>query len=176
MAKANLKALRKVTQSGAPIERTVKWKVFATEDNLGDLKDLTGKSEVEIGDEIELEGQVFIKRLSFIAQQEVAKAFEWDVVTNPDDPVLKEINGSRLVASRLIGSICEDGKGTPFFTSLADVYTSDPKFIDAVYQEADKVNNFTGKLLKKNSSETNSGANSSSTESVEGPSKKHKQT
>ncbi|PWB13352.1 hypothetical protein DCO44_14415 [Acinetobacter sp. AM] len=176
MAKTNLKALRKVTQSGAPIERTVTWKVFATEENLEDLKELTGKSEVTVGDEVELEGQVFIKRLSFIAQQEVAKAFEWDVVTNPDDPVLKEINGSRLVASRLIGSICEDGKGTPFFTSLKDVYDSDPKFIDAVYQEADKVNNFTGKLLKKNSSEMNSGANSSSTESVEEPLKKRKQT
>ena len=175
MTKANLKALRKVTQSGAPIERTVKWKVFATEDNLEDLKELTGKSEVAIGDEIELEGQVFIKRLSFLAQQEVAKSFEWDVLTNPDDPVLKEINGSRLVASRLVGSVCEDVKGTPFFTSLADVYTSDPKFIDAVYQEADMVNNFAGKLRKKNSSETNSGVSSSSTESVEGPSKKHKQ-
>lgn len=176
MAKANLKALRKVTQSGAPIERTVKWMVLVTDDNLEYLKELTGNSDVTTGEEIELEGQVFIKRLSFAAQQEVAKAFEWDVVTNPQDPVLKEVNGSRLVASRLIGSICEDEKGTPFFTKLEDVYTSDPKFIDAVYQESDKVNNFTGKLLKKNSSETNSGANSSSTESAEKPLKKHKQT
>jgi len=175
MAKANLKALRKVTQSGAPIERTVKWMVLVTDDNLEYLKELTGNSDVTTGEEIELEGQVFIKRLSFAAQQEVAKAFEWDVVTNPQDPVLKEVNGSRLVASRLIGSICEDEKGTPFFTKLEDVYTSDPKFIDAVYQESDKVNNFTGKLLKKNSSETNSGANSSSTESAGEPSKKHKQ-
>ena len=81
MAKTNLKALRKVTQSGAPIERTVTWKVFATEENLEDLKELTSKSEMTVGDEVELEGQVFIKRLSFIAQQEVAKAFEWDSVT-----------------------------------------------------------------------------------------------
>lgn len=174
MAKANLKALRKVTQSGAPIERTVKWMVLVTDDNLEYLKELTGNSDVTTGEEVELEGQVFIKRLSFAAQQEVAKAFEWDVVTNPQDPVLKEVNGSRLVASRLIGSICEDEKGTPFFTKLEDVYTSDPKFIDAVYQEADKVNNFTGKLLKKNSSETNSGVSSSSTESAGEPSKKRK--
>ena len=174
MAKANLKVLRKVTQSGAPIERTVKWMVLVTDDNLEYLKELTGNSDVTTGEEIELEGQVFIKRLSFAAQQEVAKAFEWDVVTNPQDPVLKEINGSRLVASRLIGSICEDEKGTPFFTKLEDVYTSDPKFIDAVYQESDKVSNFTGKLLKKNSSETNSGVSSSSTESAGEPSKKRK--
>jgi hypothetical protein len=175
MAKTNLKALRKVTKSGAPIERTVKWMAVVAEHNLDDLKEITGRDDLTIGEDVELEGQVFIKRLTFAAQQDVSKAFEWDVVTNPDDPTLKKIDGNRLVASRLIGSICEDEKGTPFFTSLDDVYTSDPKFIDAVYQESDKVNNFTGKLMKKNSSETNSGVNSSSMESVEEPLKKPKQ-
>ena len=172
--KTNLKNFRKITQSSAPVERTVKWWVLSTDENLAELKELTDNPDLSVGEDVELEGQVYIKRLSFAAQQEVSKAFEWDVITNPNDPVLKEINGSQLIASRLVGSICEDEKGTHFFNSVNDIYTSDPNFINAIYKESDSVNNFSGKSLKKNLSETNSGVNSSSTELVEEPLSKHK--
>lgn len=175
MAKTlNLKKLRKVTQSSAPVEQIVKWSVLVTEQNIDELKELVGKQEIQIDEFLELEGQVFIKRLTFEAQQEVSKAFEWDVVKDPENPELKGIDGKQLVASRLVGSICEDEKGTPFFESIQEVYTSDPSFINAIYEAANKVNNFTGKSLKKSSKKTSSGANSFSTESVEEQSKKQK--
>ena len=166
MAKTlNLKKLRKVTQSSAPVEQVVKWPVLVTEQNINELKELVGKQEIQIDEFLELEGQVFIKRLTFEAQQEVSKAFEWDVVKDPENPELKGIDGKQLVASRLVGSICEDEKGTPFFESIQDVYISEPNFINAIYEAANKVNNFTGKSLKKSSTKTSSGASSSSTES-----------
>ncbi len=175
MAKTlNLKKLLKVTQSSAPVEQIVKWSVLVTEQNIDELKELVGKQEIQIDEFLELEGQVFIKRLTFEAQQEVSKAFEWDVVKDPENPELKGIDGKQLVASRLVGSICEDEKGTPFFESIQEVYTSDPSFINAIYEAANKVNNFTGKSLKKSSTKTSSGANLSSTESVEEQSKKQK--
>ena len=172
--KTSLKNFRKITQSAAPVGRTVKWNVLATEENLEELKVLSEKPDIQVGDDVELEGEVFIKRLTFAAQQEAAKAFEWDVQTDSDSPVLKEINHTQLVASRLLGTICEDAKGALFFHSIEDIYTSDPAFINAIYGEADNVNNFMGKLKKKSLTETNSGVNSSSTELVEEPSSKRK--
>ena len=172
--KTNLKNFRKITQSAAPVARTVKWSVLATEENLEELKALSEKPGIQVDEDVELEGEVFIKRLTFAAQQEASKAFEWDVQTDSDSPVLKEINHTQLVASRLIGAICVDAKGTPFFDSVDDIYNSDPVFINAIYGEADNVNNFMGKLKKKSLTETNSGANSSSTELVEEPSSKRK--
>lgn len=172
--KINLKNLRKITQGAAPVERTVKWTVLATESNLSELKELTENPGLQAGEDAELEGEVFIKRLSFAAQQEVSKAFEWDVLSNPDSPVVKDVNGSRLIASRLVGSICEDEKGTPFFKSVEEIYTSDPNFINAIYEESDKVNNFSGKSKTKSLTETNSGVSSSSTESAEEPLSKPK--
>lgn len=172
--KINLKNLRKITQGSAPVERVVKWFVLATDENLEELKVLSEKPNIQVGDDVELEGEVFIKRLTFAAQQEASKAFEWDVNGDSDSPVLKEINHSRLIASRLLGTICEDAKGTLFFNSIEDIYTSDPAFINAIYGEADSVNNFLGKLKKKSLTETNSGVSSSSTELVEEPSNKRK--
>ena len=172
--KVNLKNLRKITQGSAPVERVVKWFVLATDENLEELKILSEKPNIQVGDDVELEGEVFIKRLTFAAQQEASKAFEWDVQTDSDSPVLKEINHTQLVASRLLGTIFEDAEGTPFFHSIEDIYTSDPAFINAIYGEADSVNNFLGKLKKKSLTETNSGVNSSSTELVEEPLSKPK--
>ena len=172
--KTNLKNFRKITQGAAPVARTVKWNVLATEENLEELKVLSDNPNIQVGEDVELEGEVFIKRLTFAAQQEAAKAFEWDVESDSDSPVLKEINHSRLIASRLLGTICEDAKGTLFFNSVEDIYTSDPAFINAIYGEADSVNNFLGKLKKKSLTETNSGVNSSSTELVEEPLSKPK--
>ena len=172
--KTNLKNFRKITQGAAPVARTVKWNVLATDENLEELKELSDNPNIQVGEDVELEGEVFIKRLTFAAQQEASKSFEWDVQSNPDAPVLKEINHTQLVASRLIGTICEDAEGTPFFNTINEVYISDPAFINAIYGEADNVNNFMGKLKKKSLTETNSGVNSSSTELVEEPSSKRK--
>lgn len=173
--KLNLKNFRSITQGAAPVERTVKWTVLATEENIEELKSLSENSDIQVGDDVELEGEVFIKRLTFAAQQEVSKAYEWDMQSNPDNPVLKEINGSQLVASRLVGTICLDVKGTAFFNSVGDIYTSDPNFINAIYEEANKVNNFSGKSKTKSLTKTNSGVNSSSMELVEEPSSKPKE-
>ena len=69
MAKTlNLKKLRKVTQSSVPVEQVVKWSVLVTEQNINELKELVGKQEIQIDEFLELEGQVFIKRLTFEAQ------------------------------------------------------------------------------------------------------------
>jgi len=76
-----------------------------------------------------------------------------------------------MQAAQLLGSICSDQKGTPFFSSVNDIYKAEPSLINAMYAAADEVNNFLGKSRKKNLTNTNSGASSPS-ESVESPSKK----
>lgn len=168
----NLKSLKSLTQVAAPVERTVKWKVEATDQNIDELKKLT-KSDVQIGDDIELEGQVFIKRLNFKEHQDTNKAYEWDF--NPEDPEkskLKSVDIDHLTASRLVGTVCEDTKSTPFFKNTDEVFTSNVNFINALYDVSDEVNNFLGKSRKKSSTEMKSGVSSSSTELVEEPSKK----
>ena len=76
-----------------------------------------------------------------------------------------------MQAGHLLGSVCEDAKGTPFFSSVQDVLDSEIPFIESLYAVADEVNNFMGKSRKKNLTNTNSGANLP-LESVESPSKK----
>ncbi|WP_414659198.1 phage tail assembly chaperone family protein, TAC [Acinetobacter courvalinii] len=173
MAKVDFKKAKNITKAGAPVERDVKWSVEVTNENLEQLKSVSENPELKVGDQVELEGQVFVKRMSFKASREAAKAFEWDIdYDDVEKSKLKSVDSDQLQATQLLGTICEDAKGTPFFTSAQDVYDSDPSFIAALYQIADEVNNFMGKLVKKNSSETNSLENSSSTESVAVPSKK----
>ncbi|WP_433846900.1 phage tail assembly chaperone family protein, TAC [Acinetobacter proteolyticus] len=173
MAKLDFKKAKNITKAGAPVERDVKWSVEVTNENLEQLKSVSENQELKVGDQIELEGQVFVKRMSFKASREAAKAFEWDIdYDDVEKSKLKSVDSDQLQATQLLGTICEDAKGTPFFTSAQDVYDSDPSFIAALYQIADEVNNFMGKLVKKNSSETNSLVNSSSTESAAAPLKK----
>jgi Phage tail assembly chaperone, TAC len=167
MAKVDFKKAKNITKAGAPVERDVKWSVEVTGENIEQLKSVSENPDLKIGDQVELEGQVFVKRMSFKASREAAKAFEWDIdYDDVEKSKLKSVDSDQLQATQLLGTICEDAKGTPFFTSAQDVYDSDPSFIAALYQIADEVNNFMGKLVKKNSSETNSSENSSSTESV----------
>ena len=111
--------------------------------------------------------------MSFKASREASKAIEWDFdVQDIEKSKVKSVDSDHLQASQILGTICEDSKGTPFFASIQDVYDSDPSFINALYKIADDVNNFMGKLVKKNSEETNSSVNSSSTESAAAPLKK----
>ena len=173
MAKVDFKKAKNITKAGAPVERDVKWTVEVTSENIEQLKTVSENPELKVGDQVELEGQVFVKRMSFKASREASKAFEWDIdYEDVEKSKLKSVDSDQLQATQLLGTICEDAKGTPFFTSAHDVYDSDPSFIAALYQIADEVNNFMGKLVKKNSSETNSSENLSSTESVAAPSNK----
>ncbi|WP_151732518.1 phage tail assembly chaperone family protein, TAC [Acinetobacter ursingii] len=168
MAKVDFKKAKNITKVGAPIERTVKWNVIATEHNLDDLKALTGNLDLKIDDSVELDGQVFIKRLNFKAGRDAAKAFDWELdYDNIENSKIKSVDSDQLQASQLVGSVCLDVKGTPFFASIHDVYDSDPNFIAALYKLSDDLNNFMGKSRTKNSTDTNSSVNSQSMELVE---------
>jgi len=150
---ANLKKVS-LTQS-APVEKTVHFS-------------LEGE---------DYEAQVFVRKLSFKDQEQILKAYKWKFDTKDiENSKLESIDGIRLQAARILGSICEDAKGTPFFKSIEEVLDCDVSVCNAFYSASDDVNNFMGKLMKKNSSETNSGANSSAVESVEKPSRKRSKT
>ena len=167
MAKVDFKKAKNITKVGAPIERTVKWNVIITEHNLDELKSLTANTDLKIDDSVELDGQVFIKRLNFKAGRDAAKAFDWELdYDNIENSKIKSVDSDQLQASQLVGSVCLDVKGTPFFASIHDVYDSDPIFIAALYKLSDDLNNFMGKSRMKNSTDTNSSVNSQSTESV----------
>jgi len=171
MTKVNIKAFKKVTKIGAPVERTVKWVVEVTEENI-DFLTAQLKRELTFGEKVELEGQVFIKKLAFNDLHEISKAYDWEInEDNIADSKLKSVSVKRMQAGHLLGSVCEDAKGTPFFSSVQDVLNSEIPFIESLYAVADEVNNFMGKSRRKNLTNTNSGASSSS-ESVESPSKK----
>ncbi|WP_238796667.1 phage tail assembly chaperone family protein, TAC [Acinetobacter pittii] len=168
----NLKALKKVTKVPAPVERTVNWSVEVTDENFDFLQEKTGNKELQIGDIVDLSGQVFIKRLSFEDIEATSKAYEWDFdFENIENSKVIGLNHRLLRAAQLFGSVCEDEKGTKFFESVEDVFDSDPIFVEALYKVADSVNKFSGKSQKKNSKSTNSGVNSQSAESVETESK-----
>lgn len=169
--------MKGVTVLGAPIEKTIKWEAEVTEENIQFLKEATGKHDLNIGDQTEVEGQVFVKKLSFRNQEEIIKSFEWDIDTKEaKNSKIKGVNGIRLQAARILGSICEDVKGTPFFASIDDVLDCDISFCGALYAVADEVNNFMGKLRTKTSTTTNSSLSSQSTELVETQSKKSNKT
>lgn len=171
MTKVNIKAFKKVTKIGAPVEKTVKWVVEVTEENI-DFLTAQLKRELTLGEKAEVEGQVFIKKLAFNDLHEISKAYDWEInEDNIADSKIKSVSVKRMQAGHLLGSVCEDAKGTPFFSSVQDVLDSEIPFIESLYAVADEVNNFMGKSRKKNLTNTNSGA-SSSLESAESPSKK----
>lgn len=172
-----LKSLKKVTKVAAPVERTVTWNVEVTDDNLEFIQENTGKSDLSLGEVVQLSGQVFIKRLSYKDIEETAKAYKWDLdLENIENSKIKSIDSRLLRAAQLVGSVCEDNSGKSFFESTDEVYDSDPIFIEALYKVADGVNNFSGKSQTKSSEKTNSGVNSSSMESVDDQSKKLSET
>ncbi|MBL8283283.1 MAG: phage tail assembly chaperone family protein, TAC [Acinetobacter junii] len=177
MAKLSIKNMKGVTALGAPVEKTIKWEAEVTEANIQFLKDATGNQDLAVGDQTEVEGQVFVKKLSFRNQEEIIKSFEWDIdAKEAENSKIKGVNGIRLQAARILGSICDDAKGTPFFASIDDVLDCDISFCGALYAAADEVNNFMGKSRTKTSIETSSSANSHSTESAETQSKKSSKT
>lgn len=172
-----LKSLKKMTKVAAPTERTVTWSVEVTDENLAFIQENTGKADLSLGEMVELSGQVFIKRLSYKDIEATAKAYNWDIdYQNLENSKIKSVDGRLLRAAQLLGSVCEDTSGKMFYESIDDIYDSDPIFIEALYKVADGVNNFSGKSQTKSSEKTNSGVNSSSTESVDEQSKKPSET
>lgn len=175
MAKISLKSLKKASKVFPPVLKTVRWTVEATEDNIDFLKESTKLKEIELGEIIELEGEIFIKKLDYKSAKDAAKAYKWNInYEEIEKSKLESVDADQLQATRLIGSVCENAAGKPFFDSIEDVYSSEPSFITALYAIADEVNNFMGKSRTKNSTDTNSSANLSPAESVEEPSKKLK--
>lgn len=175
MTKVTLKSLKKVTKIGKPVERTINWAVEIDSDNIEFLSERSNRKLV-IGEKLDLEAQVFIKKLSFNDLHEITKAYEWEF--DKEDigkSKLKSINVKAMQAGHLLGSVCEDESGIPFFESIDDVLNSEIPFIESLYSVADEVNNFMGKSRMQNSPKTNSGVNSSSTELVGEQLKKQKQ-
>lgn len=172
-----LKSLKKVTKVAAPVERTVTWNVEVTDENLAFIQENTGKSDLSLGEVVQLSGQVFIKRLSYKDIEETAKAYQWEFDKEHfEKSVVKSVNGRLLCAAQLLGSVCEDASGKMFFASIDDVNDSDPVFIEALYKVSDAVNNFSGKSQSKNSEKMNSGVNLSLMESVDDQSMKPSET
>lgn len=168
MAKLDFKKLKSVSKPSIAVARTIKWDCLVIESNLDVLRQITENHDLQIGDTVDLEGEVFIKRINFIDQRKVNEAY--NIERDEDDPekiLVKDIDTDQMIAAQLVGSVCEDLSGKPFFNSIAEVYGSDPKFIDAVFDAANSVNNFLGKFRKKSSKKMNSGANSSSMELAE---------
>ncbi|MDV8155196.1 phage tail assembly chaperone family protein, TAC [Acinetobacter bereziniae] len=175
MAKLTLKSLKKVTKIGKPIEKNIKWLAEVDDENIKLLSESSGE-DLSVGEKIELDAEVFIKKLSFNDLHEITKAYEWEFdQEDVGKSKLKSVNVTALQAGHLIGSVCEDENGTPFFKSIEDVLNSEIPFIESLYAVADEVNNFMGKSRTQNSTKTKSGANSSSTELVEKPLKKPSQ-
>ncbi|MCH7337131.1 phage tail assembly chaperone family protein, TAC [Acinetobacter sp. NIPH 2699] len=177
MIMKSIKDLKRVTKIGAPVKRTVAWGVVADDDNIDFLREQTGNSEIVLGELVDLEGQVFIKKLSFNDTSETSKAIEWDIdYDNIENSKVKAVDHRQLQAAQLLGSICEDLDGKLFFSSVDDVLCSDPNFINALYAVSSEVNNFSGKSRTKSSQKMNSGASSLSMESVETPLEKPSET
>ncbi|MBP5082468.1 phage tail assembly chaperone family protein, TAC [Acinetobacter baumannii] len=159
-----------MTTLNVPVKKTVKWDVEVTESNVASLKKLTKNSLLELGETVELEADIFVKKMNFKESREASKAIEWDLnYENLEDSKVKKIDSTHMQAAQLLGSICSDQKGTPFFSSVNDIYKAEPSLINAMYAAADEVNNFLGKSRKKSLQTENSSLNSSSTESAETP-------
>ncbi|HCW3772337.1 TPA: phage tail assembly chaperone family protein, TAC [Acinetobacter baumannii] len=171
MAKISITDLKQsITTLNVPIKKTVKWNVEVTESNIVSLKKLTKNPSLELGETVELEADIFVKKMNFKESREVSKAVEWDVnYENLEDSKVKKIDSTHMQSAQLLGSICSDQKGTPFFSSVNDIYKAEPSLINALYAAADEVNNFLGKSRKKSLQTGNSLLNSSSMESVEAP-------
>lgn len=171
MAKISTTALKKSINSlNAPILKTVKWQVEVTECNIKSLKELTGIKDLELGQIEELEAEVFVKKLNFKESREVSKAIEWDVnYQDLEASKVKAIDSTQMQAAQLVGSICSDQKGTPFFSNVNDIYKAEPSLVNALFAVSDEINNFLGKSRTKNLTTENSSSNSSLMELAETP-------
>ncbi|WP_180191339.1 hypothetical protein [Acinetobacter sp. YH01006] len=126
------------------------------------LSGLVSKSPKFIINDEPMEADVLIKSLSY---DEVTSMFK--------DQEVEKITVADVVKKRVLLTVYNADTKDPLYPDLDAVGQTHPAILNALHDSADEVNDFLGKnkLKLKN---TNSGANSSSTESVEEPSSKPK--
>lgn len=121
----------------------------------------------------EIKGFVYVKSLSYAAVAEADNAFKWEPLKDkPGMMKLESIDDHHLRAAQILGTICTDEQGTPYFETIEQVKDYPATACKAFWTVANEVNVFSGKLLTTNSENTNSGQNSSLTESVDEASQK----
>ncbi|MDT1883196.1 hypothetical protein FPK44_20890, partial [Acinetobacter baumannii] len=98
MAKISITDLKQsITTLNVPVKKTVIWNVEVTESNVASLKKLTKNSLLELGETVELEADVFVKKMSFKESREVSKAVEWEFnYKNPEDSKVKRVDSTLM--------------------------------------------------------------------------------
>ncbi|CAD9197493.1 phage tail assembly chaperone family protein, TAC [Acinetobacter bohemicus] len=126
------------------------------------LSDLVPKAPKFIINDEQMEADVLVKSLSY---DQVTHMFEGCDV--------EKITVADVVKKRVLLTVFNAETKEPLFPDLEAVGQTHPAIINALHDASDEVNDFLGKnkLKLKN---MNSGASSSSTESVEKPSSKPK--
>lgn len=126
------------------------------------LSDLFPKSPKFIINDEEFEVDILVKALSY---DEVTNMFKGE------DP--EKITVADVVKRRVLLTVYNLDTKEPLYSDIEAVGQTHPAIIGAIHDASNEVNDFLGKNKLKLKS-TNSGANSSSTESVEEPLSKPK--
>ena len=126
------------------------------------LSDLSPKSPKFIINDEEFEVDILVKALSY---DEVTNMFK------AEDP--EKITVADVVKRRVLLTVYNLDTKEPLYSDIEAVGQTHPAILNALHDSSDEVNDFLGKNKLKLKS-TNSGANSSSMESVEEPSSKPK--
>ena len=93
MAKVDLSKLKGITKSNAPVEKTINWGVEASIENIDYLKEVSKNKELQLGELVEVEGQIFVRKISFRDQEEIVKSYQWDVdKADPENTKLRGVN------------------------------------------------------------------------------------
>lgn len=125
---------------------------------------------------VPVKGKIYVKKLGFLEVEEIDNSYTWEKDPNDEDMMrVKSVDNQRIRAAQIYGTVCVDEEGTLFFKSVDQVLKSFPGMCKAMWNLSNEVNVFWGKLPKTNSTTTNSGQNSQSTELVETVSKKSKE-
>lgn len=127
------------------------------------LASLVAKSPKFIINDVVREVDVLIKSLSY---DEVTNMFK-------DDDVQK-LTVSDVIKKRVLLTVLNADTKEPLFPDIKTIGRLHPAIIDALHDTSNEVNDFLGKNKLKLKS-TNSGVNSSSTESAEQPLSKQKE-
>ena len=126
------------------------------------LSDLSPKSPKFIINDEAFEADVLIKSLSY---DEVSNMFKGE------DP--EKLTVADVVKKRVLLTLFNADTKEPLFSDIEAVGQTHPAILNALHDSSDEVNDFLGKNKLK-LKDMNSGANLSSTESVEEPSLKRK--
>lgn len=115
MAKISITDLKQsVTTLNVPVKKPSSGMLKRLKVILSHLK-IDENNSLELGDIVELEADIFVKKMNFKESREASKAIEWDLnYENLEDSKVKKIDSTHMQAAQLLGSICSDQKGTPF--------------------------------------------------------------